>query len=180
MEPGERVLEIGTGTGFVALHAARVGRVVATDVSPDAVSLARENAAANGLRLAVVRADLFRGLRGAFDVIAFNPPYLAEAIEGDWAARAWQGGSQGDVIIRRFLDGVRDHLGLDGRVYLVVPASLGSVLAAGVGGFRVRSYGSRALFFERLSALELTTGGERRGRLQAEERDAPRATHLPL
>ncbi|HYS72272.1 MAG TPA: HemK2/MTQ2 family protein methyltransferase, partial [Thermoplasmata archaeon] len=78
--PEERVLELGTGTGYVALHAAKAGaRVVATDVNPGSVRLARKNARANGLHVAVVRCDLLRGLRGPFDVIAINPPYLIEA-----------------------------------------------------------------------------------------------------
>ncbi|MEE8231956.1 MAG: HemK2/MTQ2 family protein methyltransferase, partial [Thermoplasmata archaeon] len=69
-------LEIGTGTGLIALHAARRVPTLATDINPLATGLTQANARRNGLSLDIVRADLFRGLRGKFDVIAFNPPYL--------------------------------------------------------------------------------------------------------
>lgn len=153
---GERFLDIGAGSGFLALHAARVARAVATDVSPDAVRLIRENAHANRLPLAVVRCDLFRGLRGAFDVIAFNPPYLVERISGDWTDRAWQGGPEGDEVILRFLRDAAAFLAPGGRAYLLVPSQRDRGLAAAEERFHVRVAGERPLFFERLLVLELT------------------------
>lgn len=154
VRPGERFLEVGTGTGLVALHAAKVARAVATDVSPAAVRLARGNAAANGLSLAVVRCDLFRGLRGTFDVIAFNPPYLAEPVGGDWVARTWQGGPAGDELILRFLRKAPEHLADEGRIYVIVPSSYEKLRPA-AGPFRSRTVASRHMFFEELLALEL-------------------------
>ena len=77
-----RVLDVGTGTGALALglkaafpHAG----VTASDLSADALSLARENAALNGLDVTFVQADLLAGLSGPFDLIVSNPPYLPEA-----------------------------------------------------------------------------------------------------
>lgn len=154
--PGDRVLEVGTGTGFIALHAASVGRVVATDVSPEAVRLARANAIANRRTLAPVRCDLLRGLRGAFDVIVFNPPYLIDRIGGDWVERAWQGGVTGDEVIARFLEQAPPHLAPAGRIYLLVPERREHALALAKERFRVRVVAERRLFFERLLVLELT------------------------
>jgi SAM-dependent methyltransferase len=77
--PRGRVLEIGTGSGIVAITLAKKGHdVVATDLNPRALLAARENAAANGVggRVAVVRADLLSGIKGPFDTVVFNPPYL--------------------------------------------------------------------------------------------------------
>lgn len=71
-----RALDVGTGSGFLALHMALKGEVVATDVSPFAVRTAKRNAEVNGLKVDIVQCDLFEGLRGVFDIIAFNPPYL--------------------------------------------------------------------------------------------------------
>ena len=156
VEPGEHVLELGTGTGYVALHAAKVARTVATDIHPDAVRFARRNATANGRRLAVVRCDLFRGLRGTFDVIIFNPPYLIEGIGGDWEARAWQGGPTGEELILRFLREVPPHLARGGRAYLLVPSNRERALAAARERFTVRIAAKKTLFFEELLALELT------------------------
>jgi len=159
VRPGERFLEVGTGTGLVALHAANVARATATDVNPAAVRLARQNALANRLPLAVVRCDLLRGLRGPFDIIAFNPPYLIERIGGEWTDRAWQGGPAGDEIILRFLAEVRDHLAPTGRAYLLVPSNRERALAVARERFRVRVVAERPLFFETLRVLELTNPG---------------------
>jgi len=79
---GRSVLDMGTGTGVLALLAARLGavRVVATDRSEKAVANARLNAARFGVeRIVEVRgpADLFEAVAGeAFDVILFNAPWI--------------------------------------------------------------------------------------------------------
>lgn len=76
-----RVLDVGTGTGALALGvkaARRDARVTATDLSESALALARENAALNGLEVAFVQADLLSGVAGPFDLIVSNPPYLPE------------------------------------------------------------------------------------------------------
>jgi len=77
--PRGRVLEIGTGSGLVAISLANKGHdVVATDINPRALLAVRRNAIDNGVdgRVNVVRADLLRGIRGPFDTVVFNPPYL--------------------------------------------------------------------------------------------------------
>ncbi|KQR15716.1 peptide chain release factor N(5)-glutamine methyltransferase [Deinococcus sp. Leaf326] len=79
--PAPRLLDIGTGTGALALglKAARPDAAVwATDLSLDALALARENAALNGLHVTFVAGSLLAGLRGPFDLIVSNPPYLPE------------------------------------------------------------------------------------------------------
>lgn len=117
--PGERVLEVGTGCGLVAVHAAGIARVVATDVHPAAVRAARDNAARNGREVAVARADLARGIRGPFDLVAFNPPYLPASDDGA-DATAWTGGAEGSEVAVRFLQELRSVLARDGRAYLVL------------------------------------------------------------
>lgn len=77
-----RVLDVGTGTGALALGlkaALPHAEVTATDLSPEALTLARENAALNGVDVKFVQADLLGGLAGPFDLIVSNPPYLPEA-----------------------------------------------------------------------------------------------------
>lgn len=76
---GKRVLEVGTGTGVLALVLARAGaRVTATDLEPAAVACARENAARLGLsdRVEVVRADLFPEGAAPVELVVSNPPWL--------------------------------------------------------------------------------------------------------
>jgi len=81
-----RVLELGTGSGCIAAALARElpgAEIVAVDVSPRALELARENLAALGLgdRVELVLADGLRDLEpaGRFDLVVSNPPYVAKA-----------------------------------------------------------------------------------------------------
>jgi release factor glutamine methyltransferase len=75
-----RALDVGTGTGAIALAIADEfpgARVTAVDVSPDALELARENAARTGLAVELVLQDLRNGLPdGPWDLVVSNPPYV--------------------------------------------------------------------------------------------------------
>jgi methylase of polypeptide subunit release factors len=76
VRPGQRVLDLGTGTGILAIALAKVGiDVVATDISAAAIRNARENAVRNGVRFECCQSDLLDSVEGRFDLIAFNPPY---------------------------------------------------------------------------------------------------------
>jgi len=79
-EPGDAVLDMGTGSGIQAIvAAATAARVVAVDINPKAVRLARENARANGVadKVTVLEGDLFAPVGPErFDAILLNPPYL--------------------------------------------------------------------------------------------------------
>ncbi len=77
-----RVLDVGTGTGAIALAIADErpdARVTATDVSPDALALARDNAERLELAVEFLEADLLDGLDGPFELIVSNPPYVDDA-----------------------------------------------------------------------------------------------------
>src|SRR5690349_7645748 len=77
------VLDVGTGTGAIALAIADElagARVTAIDVSPEAAALARENAERTGLAVAVAVADLRDGLPGGpYELVVSNPPYVESA-----------------------------------------------------------------------------------------------------
>lgn len=103
---GERFLEVGCGSGYVSLVAARAGATVTcTDANPHAVALARHNAKQNGLAVQAVETDLLAGLTGPFDVVAFNPPYLPTAPD-DYVPGplnlAFDGGPDGNTVVLRF------------------------------------------------------------------------------
>lgn len=81
LEPGAEVLDLGTGTGALAIALARCRtdlRVVATDISPAALECARGNAQRLGLegRIEFLLSDWFQGLSGRFQLIVSNPPYI--------------------------------------------------------------------------------------------------------
>ena len=78
-----RVLDVGTGTGAIALALADElpgARVIGVDSSAEALALARENAAATGLDVELVEGDIDGGLPpGPFDLVVSNPPYVRPA-----------------------------------------------------------------------------------------------------
>ncbi|HEY2777518.1 MAG TPA: peptide chain release factor N(5)-glutamine methyltransferase [Gaiellaceae bacterium] len=74
-----RVVDVGTGTGAIALavkHERPDAHVTATDRSGDALRLAAENAHATALEIELVETDLLDGLTGPFDLVVSNPPYI--------------------------------------------------------------------------------------------------------
>ncbi|XQE83414.1 HemK2/MTQ2 family protein methyltransferase [Streptomyces microflavus] len=103
--PGRRVLELGTGSGALAVHAARLGaRVTAVDISRRAVLCARLNAALHRQRVTVRYGDLSTVDRGGYDLVISNPPYVpapAALPPRRGRARAWDGGLDGRVVVDR-------------------------------------------------------------------------------
>ncbi|MEU8978215.1 HemK2/MTQ2 family protein methyltransferase [Streptomyces sp. NPDC048309] len=100
------VLDVGTGTGAVALAAGRLGALVtAVDVSWRAVLNAKVNAVLARIPLRVVHGDLLAPVGGqSFDLILSNPPYVpapAAACPRRSAARAWDAGYDGRLILDR-------------------------------------------------------------------------------
>ena len=75
------VLDLCTGSGCVAISIAKQtgATLTATDVSADALTLARENAELNEVSVALIESDLFSNIKGKFDLISCNPPYLSQA-----------------------------------------------------------------------------------------------------
>lgn len=117
-----RMLDLCTGSGCVAVSVARqrpTGKVVASDLSPDALAVARDNALRLGAyNMAFVESDLFANIQGKFDVITANPPYiLTSDIEGlqpdikEFEPRlALDGGADGLDLVRRIVERAPDHL----------------------------------------------------------------------
>jgi release factor glutamine methyltransferase len=122
VKAGDRVLEIGTGSGLIAAELAQVTGVVATDINPHAVLCAKQKG------VDVVQSDLFCGIRSTFDLILFNPPYLPtqpyERID-DWLEHALDGGLNGRVVIERFAGQVRRVLAPGGRILLLISSLTG-------------------------------------------------------
>jgi release factor glutamine methyltransferase len=110
---GARIVDVGTGSGAVALalkHERPDLDVVATDVSEDALAVARANAARLGLDVAFVHGDLLAGV-GEVDAVLCNPPYVAEGDRATLAPeitrheppRALFAGTDGLDLIRRLV-----------------------------------------------------------------------------
>ncbi|MBM4391053.1 MAG: methyltransferase, partial [Deltaproteobacteria bacterium] len=121
--PGERWLELGTGSGVVACALARAGtRVVATDIDTEACRNARMNAALNQLDVDVRQGDLFAPIAGErFDGIVANLPFWPGSDSAP-IGRAFSAG--GDFqLLRRFVAGAP---GYAQRAYIVLSEAFGA------------------------------------------------------
>jgi release factor glutamine methyltransferase len=144
--PGGRLLDIGTGSGCIALAIAANAsgiRIVATDVSPDALEVAALNANRLGLsdRIDFRLSDLFDRLpHERFDLIVSNPPYVSDdealppEVEAYEPAVALFAGPDGLAIYRRIAATAREHLNPNGAIVVEVGAgqaeSVGAIFRA--------------------------------------------------
>jgi len=153
---GEKVLEMGPGTGLVTCHLAAAGATVtAADLNPRAVACTEANLRRNGLPGTVLHSDLFARVPGRFDTIVFNPPYCTGE-EEDLLALAWAGGPDGVAVTARFLAQAPEHLLPGGRIVLLLSTEMeASALERALAPFRRTRLGARRLFFEELWVEEL-------------------------
>jgi release factor glutamine methyltransferase len=156
--PADSVLEIGCGSGFISLELGpKVACLLATDINPHAVRMAR----ARGIE--VIRADLFRGIKGKFDLILFNAPYLPTRPEertGQWIDYALDGGEKGRETVDRFIEDLALHLLPGGRALLLISSLTGLAevrRTAEAAGFTAEVVADEGCFFERLYVLRLGT-----------------------
>jgi release factor glutamine methyltransferase len=121
---GRTFLEIGCGSGVVAMCAARAGaKVTAVDINPDAVRCTKANAERNKLIVTTSTSDVFSSIApGRFDVIAWNPPFL-QGEPDSFAGAAFFGGKDLDVI-RRFIREARSYLEVDGAIYTILSSDV--------------------------------------------------------
>ena len=129
-----RILDIGTGSGIVAVVAAREipeSQVTATDFSSEALAVARENASAHGVfdQISFVQADLFLGApEPPYDFIVSNPPYIETGCMHDLMPdirdfeprTALDGGIDGLDFYRRIVPDTLNHLKTGGGLILEI------------------------------------------------------------
>lgn len=158
IHPDDRVLDVGTGSGYVAatVEERTEASVLGTDINPHACRQARDHG------VDVVRTDLVAGICGPFDVVLCNPPYLPTDPEqewDDWMEHALSGGPTGRTVINEFLDALGSVLDPSGRAYLLA-STLSDLDAvderANENGFQTNPIGEESVPFETLVVLEIT------------------------
>jgi release factor glutamine methyltransferase len=146
--PSTSVLDLCTGSGAIAVAAARAGagRVVAADLSRRAVATAKINAIINGVgdRVQAARTDLYASLPPGerFDYIVSNPPYVpdpsGDALPQRGPERAWDAGRDGRVLLDPLIAGAPARLKPGGALLVVhteingIDATLEAMRAAGL------------------------------------------------
>ena len=129
IKEGQSVLEIGTGSGIVAMYASKLtDRITVTDINLDACLLAEKNFKDNGIEnIEILFGNMFEPVKDRkFDVILFNTPYLPteeDEVLDDTINYAFDGGLNGRKVIDVFLDEVGNHLN-DGGIVQMIQSSL--------------------------------------------------------
>ncbi len=123
------VLDLCTGSGCIAISIAKNtgAAVTASDVSADALALAKENAELNEVLITFIESDLFRQIEGKFDLITCNPPYLSQADMDQLQTEvtfepnlALFGGEDGLDVYRSIAAAYREHLNDGGALLLEI------------------------------------------------------------
>lgn len=110
-------LDLGCGSGIQGKAAlqSNAKSVLFADISKDAITEIKKQG------FSAVQSNLFSKIKGKFEVISFNPPYLPEDKREDKeSALATTGGKKGDEVILRFLKQAKKHLEKNGIILLVV------------------------------------------------------------
>jgi release factor glutamine methyltransferase len=126
-----RVLDVGTGSGVIALSLAGKfpdAEIIGGDISDEALSLARENAVRLALdRVRFVKSDLFASITGEFDLIVANLPYVSRHDRDDLTPEVLRdpeialfAGERGDEIVRQLIGAAPVHLRPDGLLALEI------------------------------------------------------------
>ena len=152
--PDLKFLEIGAGSGIHLETAFNTGikkqNIFSCDIEPSSVEHC------NLLGFNCIHSDLFGNIKGKYDVIIFNPPYLPkDSREPKDSQLATTGGKKGNEIINRFLEQAKSHLEKNGIIFLIT-SSLAKDIDFKRLGYTCNPIGCEKLFYERLCVWELT------------------------
>ncbi len=162
IKEGQSVLEIGTGSGIVAMYASKLtDEITVTDINFDACRLAEKNFRENGIEnIEILFGNMFEPVKNRkFDVILFNTPYLptedGEVLE-DTINYAFDGGLNGRKVIDVFLNEVGNHLNEGGIVQLIQSSLSGNEETLDMldkSGFIAEIAASEHFFFEEITLI---------------------------
>ena len=140
-EKNLKVLDIGTGSGAIALVLAKNRAdwsVTAADISQNALDLASENAKRLDLEISFIKSDCFSEISSKYDIIVSNPPYISRADEVEVGLNvlhsephlALFADEEGLAIYRRIAEETKDYLNDGGKIYLEIGYKQGQSVPA--------------------------------------------------
>ena len=144
-----KILEIGIGSGIQLETLKNIGvkNIFGSDINAKAVKICRSKG------FNCVKSDLFNRIKGKFDIIIFNPPYLPlDGSEPKESRMATTGGKNGSEIINNFLRQAKNYLNENGKIFLLT-----SSLTIGINwkDYEKKLISKKKLFFEELFVWEL-------------------------
>jgi release factor glutamine methyltransferase len=157
---GKKFLDIGCGSGILAIIAAKMGaKVVAADINPIALTAAKANAQELGLDIEFIESNIFDNINDSFDVIIFNPPYLPEN-EDDLFVEdkiTYAGGPTGRKVIEKFVRDAKGHLNPHGKILMLISTLTSEERTADIfeeHGFKTKIIARKKIPWEELIVIE--------------------------
>lgn len=149
------VLDLGSGSGILAEASikAKAKSVLASDINPESINVLKKK------KIPAIRSNLFSKIKGKFDLIVFNPPYLPQdSLEDKESSTITSGGKRGDELILKFLKQAKSHLNNNGIILLLVssltPLDKIKILLK-ERNLHYRVIAEQKLFFEKLQVWEI-------------------------
>jgi release factor glutamine methyltransferase len=148
VKQGMKVLDMGTGSGIQAITAKEQGaEVLAVDINKECLKIPN---------VKTLHSDLFQNVKGSFDLIIFNPPYLPEdEREPEDSKLATTGGKKGNEIIIKFLKQVKNHLKENGKILLLF-SSLTPDMEIILKDFKTKKLSEEKIPYEKLYVYGLS------------------------